>query len=214
MISTSSTSTRSTMTTVFCSAIALLAAFPLQAAEVTPDRISVVLTTPTQEHFTIGAVPGALVQVTNTPSGERYAFTVAHSEVRAAAAPASPRTDRKNPELVSLRIFRIAESEQGNLLNPVGAIDGLRAGEEFVEPKTGFVFRPIPAAEGKDYWAKSGGTSGLTMCCVDCGAYMVCGARVSACGRVCNNDVPPPPLGDVQCRQPAIDADAGENPPN
>lgn len=197
----------SRITKGLCSGIALLTVAPIptwasassfrapteaagggSVTEPEPDLVTVLLTTPTQEQFTVGAPSGSLVQVTNNQTGEQFAFYMAHANGGAAGSlTPDSRANRKKPELFSLRLFRIDSSDQGSVLSLLTAVDQLRPGEEFVEPKTGFTFRPLSAAEGKERWSQAEASSSLTWCCVDCGFYTICAPRVSGCGNGCIN---------------------------
>jgi hypothetical protein len=216
---------------ILCSGIALFAVIPQatwagvsqivgtnessgsSVVEPEPEFVTVLLTTPTQEQFTVGAPSGSLVQVTNNQTGEQFAFYVAPAPSGAVGSLIpSPPANRKKPERFSLRLFRIDNSDQGSLMTLVAAVDQLSAGEEFVEPKSGLVFRPLSTAQSKEYWPAKEGGVGLLLCCVDCGFYTICGARVSGCGHMCYNYFGR--AAGEACSHSEIHTGFGENEPN
>lgn len=157
---------------------------PPPALETGPELITVVFTTPTQQQFTIWAVPGSLVSIFDHESNAEYAFYVEF-----AAEPFSsirPGTERERPRRFSISVFAVVPSAGGSPYKDIGSSGELRAGEVYVNSTTGFLFEPKEVDRLSESMTTE--VDGFkSFCCVDCYYYSVCGVRVSACGGACNN---------------------------
>lgn len=174
---------------------AILIPFPALGSAVEPTAangeqglVTLELTTPTQVHFTIAALAGTYVTIRNNDSGEEFAILAEISASNLTKSEASE-VQRQRPKRFNIRFFERIQTAEGSSWKQIALLEEVRAGQEVIEPVTGFVFEPKKFDSLKTNELKrfvDGEGIGI-MCCVDCGGFSVCGARVSGCGMTCNN---------------------------
>lgn len=150
-----------------------------------PELMELHLVTPTQEQFTVGALLGSLVRIRNSQTGSEIAFQVEDSRSFSSLSQTEEFPSRKLPLLFSIKIYETIRDSEGVSFKPLGEVKGLRAGEEYLDPATGFLISPLGLLEPKPNEYLAGGVS--QFCCVDCGFYTVCAGRVVGCGGACVN---------------------------
>lgn len=140
------------------------------------ELVTVTLTTPSRETFTVSAPAETLVSIRDNSTGEEFAYFVGVAEFESAW--------RLAEETVEMHSIAFYEVHDGGLVKYVSGVSGLLLEKEFLEPSTGIIFRVV---DGHASRLRRDGGVPIAACCVDCGAYTICGGRVSACGRTCFN---------------------------
>lgn len=161
-------------------------ALPLDNQVSVVEEVTLTLTTPNQVVFTISALPGSAVHVFDNINNLEYQFFI--SAPGAALDPiqgdeganSSNRQDRRR-EAFALRVFQVSDTGGERSLKELASVGRLAPGEEYLEPVSGLLFVPRGTRESFMLTPYSENAH----CCVDCGGYMVCGARVSGCGGAC-----------------------------
>lgn len=154
-----------------------------------PELFAIQFVTPEQQQFRLGVEAGALAYVRNVDTGDELALSISHaSHPLADISPGEVlHTERKPARRFRLGIYRILALKEGAVLQEIGSIADFAAGQEYVEPVSGFVFQLLLSPDLKLPATSSGASSSILGCCVDCGAYISCASLVQACGRTCMN---------------------------
>lgn len=164
--------------------------------QVPPDLIALEFTTPDQEVFTLGIIPGGLAYINNTETGVEYALTAAPLPAGTATnlsspdgiSPSSGKSVRNSRLTYNLKIFEMIPLADGTSLKEIASVP-VRPGDELSEPISGLIFRFLTVSQHhNDSSDKTHQTLLRAGCCIDCGSYMSCSAMVGACGQVCNRD--------------------------